>query len=115
MNEYCTLNFVPTNRMSQMVEKYVINNESHGLETFFDHEVFRAAYSEIKKSFLDFNLNGPSKKTYKEISEDIERKMRERVRTFLKKQFVGDDDEEEEMKTATGDISMLDQVVEHQK
>ena len=28
--------------------------------------------------------------------EDIERKMRERVRTFLKKQFVGDEEEDEE-------------------
>jgi hypothetical protein len=79
MNEYCTLNFVPASRMSAMVEKFVNTNESHGLETFFDHEVFRAAYSEIKKTMLDFNLTGPSKKSYREISEDIERKMREKV------------------------------------
>ena len=59
MNEYCTINFVPVSRMSQMVEKYVNNSDSHGLETFFDHEVFRAAYTEIKKSFLDLNLTGP--------------------------------------------------------
>ena len=113
MNEYCTLNFVPVSRMSQMVEKYVNNSESHGLETFFDHEVFRAAYTEIKKSFLDMNLTGPSKKSYKDISEDIERKMRERVRTFLKKQFVGDEEEDEELKTS--DMAMLDSVVEQQK
>lgn len=81
-----------------MVEKYVNNNESHGLETFFDHEVFRAAYTEIKKSFLDLSLTGPAKKSYKDISEDIERKMRERVRTFLKKQFVEDEEDEEEVK-----------------
>ena len=65
-----------------MVEKYVATNESHGLETFFDHEVFRAAYSEIKKSMLDLSLN--AKKSYRDISEDIERNMRSRVKTFLK-------------------------------
>lgn len=56
MNEYCTLNFVPASRMASMVEKYVTCNEAHGLETFFDHEVFRAAYTEIKKTMLDLNL-----------------------------------------------------------
>ena len=45
--------------------------------------------------------------------EDIERKMRERVRTFLKKQFVGDEEEDEELKTS--DMAMLDSVVEQQK
>lgn len=85
MNEYCTLNFVPASRMSAMVEKYVNTNESHGLETFFDHEVFRAAYSEIKKSMLDINLNGPVRKSYRDISEEIEKKMREKVQIFLKK------------------------------
>ncbi len=79
MNEYCTLNFVPPSRMSAMVEKYVNTNESNGLERFFDHEVFRAAYTEIKKTMLDININGPGRKTYREISEDIERKMREKV------------------------------------
>jgi hypothetical protein len=59
MNEYCTLNFVPAARMAATIEKYVNNNEAHGLETFFDHEVFRASYQEIRKSFLDANFNGP--------------------------------------------------------
>lgn len=53
MKEYCTLNFVPPARMASMVEKYVGQNEAHGLETFFDLEVFRAAYTEIKKTMLD--------------------------------------------------------------
>lgn len=32
-----------------MVDKYVNNNDVHGLETFFDLEVFRKSYFEVKK------------------------------------------------------------------
>ena len=39
--------------MAAMVEKYVNSNDVHGLETFFDHEVFRKSYLELKKLFLD--------------------------------------------------------------
>ena len=74
-----------------MVEKYVSQNESHGLETFFDHEVFRAAYTEIKKNMLDLSL--AQKKSYREISDEIEKKMRSRVQTFLKGVFMGDEDD----------------------
>lgn len=79
--------------MAQMVEKFVNTSEPHCLETFFDHEVFKAAYNEIKKSFLEFNITQGSKRSYREISEDIERKMREKVQAFMKKQFVEDEEE----------------------
>ncbi len=91
MNEYCTLNFVPAARMSAMVDKYVNSNESHGLETFFDHEVFRAAYTEIRKNMLELNLN--QKKSYREISLELEKGMRERVQHFFKGQFIEDSDD----------------------
>ena len=42
--------------MVAMVEKYVNTNQSHSLETFFDHEVFKATYNEIKRQFIDFNI-----------------------------------------------------------
>ena len=58
MNEYCTLNFVMPNKMAAMVENYVNCSDSNALEMFFDHEVFKAAYNEIKKTMLDLNLNG---------------------------------------------------------
>ena len=35
-----------------MLEKSVNSNEAHGLETFFDHEVFRKSYQEVKKYCL---------------------------------------------------------------
>ena len=44
MQEYCTLNFVPSGKMADMVEKYVNSQDVHGLETFFDHEVFKKSY-----------------------------------------------------------------------
>ena len=50
MHEKCTLNFVPVNKMVTILEKSVTQNESHALETFFDHEIFRKGYFEIKKS-----------------------------------------------------------------
>jgi len=56
MSEKCTLNFVPVPKMATMLDKYVNSNEAHGLETFFDHEVFRKSYHEIKKTLLENNL-----------------------------------------------------------
>lgn len=52
---------------------------------------------------LDLNLNGPVKKTYREMSDDIEKNMRERVQTFLKKVFVEDEMEEDDI--VMGDMS----------
>ena len=56
MKEKCTLNFVPVEKMANMMEKYVNSNDSHGLETFFDHEVFRKSYHEVRKLLLDKTL-----------------------------------------------------------
>ena len=50
MDEKCTLNFVPVTKMALMLDKCVNSNESHALETFFDHDVFRRSYQEVKKS-----------------------------------------------------------------
>ena len=53
MKELCTLNLVPLTKMSNMIEKFVGSNEAHALETFFDHEVFRKSYHEVRKSLID--------------------------------------------------------------
>jgi len=42
--------------MTTMLEKYVNSNEAHGLETFFDHEVFRKSYHEVRKNIGSLNL-----------------------------------------------------------
>jgi hypothetical protein len=73
MTEKCTLNFVPVNKMATMLEKYVNSNEAHGLETFFDHEVFRKSYHEIRKTMIDANaINGIGTKSFMDISSEIE-------------------------------------------
>ena len=87
MAEKCTLNFVPVNKMASMLEKYVTNGEAHGLETFFDHEVFRKSYHEIRKTMLDTNAIQASGKTYTDLQIEIETKLREKVRDFLNFQF----------------------------
>ena len=56
MNEKCTLNLVPTNKMLTMLNKYVSSNDAHELETFFDHEVFRKSYHEVRKNLQEMNL-----------------------------------------------------------
>lgn len=66
MNEKCTLNFVPVNKMTTMLEKYVNSNDTHGLETFFDHEVFRKSYHEVRKTLIDQNILQGTK-SYMEI------------------------------------------------
>lgn len=86
MTEKCTLNFVPVTKMATILEKYVNSNEAHGLETFFDHEVFRKSYHEVRKTLLDANLLA-SGKSYLDISKDIELQLRDRVRDFLSFQF----------------------------
>jgi len=53
MNECCSLNLIPTSKMAQMIERYVTSNESHGLETFVDHEIFRKSYHEVRRSLID--------------------------------------------------------------
>ena len=50
MDEKCTLNFVPVTKMASMLDKCVNSNEIHALETFFDHDVFRRSYQEVKKT-----------------------------------------------------------------
>jgi hypothetical protein len=39
--------------MQQLLEKYVTTNETHALETFFDHEVFRKSYHEVRRSLIE--------------------------------------------------------------
>ena len=53
MNEICQLKLVPTNKFAQMIERYVQSNETHGLETFIDHEVFRKSYHEVRRSLIE--------------------------------------------------------------
>lgn len=53
MNELCTLKLVPTNKFAQMIERYVQSNETHGLETFIDHEIFRKSYHEVRRSLIE--------------------------------------------------------------
>lgn len=71
MTEKCSLNFVPPTKMSVMLEKYVNSNDTHGLETFFDHEVFRKSYHEVRKTLLDNNILDGNK-SYLDIQKDIE-------------------------------------------
>lgn len=51
-----------------MIDKYVTSNDSHALETFFDHEVFRKSYHEIRKSIIDPGISS----NYKIITDDFE-------------------------------------------
>ena len=53
MRENSRLNLVPVHKMASMIDKYVSSTDSHALETFFDHEVFRKSYHEIRRSMLD--------------------------------------------------------------
>jgi len=53
LKETCTLNLVPVTKMAQMIERYVQSNDTHGLETFFDHEVFRKSYHEVRRSMIE--------------------------------------------------------------
>ena len=66
MNEYCTLNYVPANKMASLIDKYVCTTDPHGLEQFFDMEVFKKSYYEVKKYFIDTGIDS-SGKSYKEI------------------------------------------------
>jgi len=84
MNEHCTLNYVPANKMATLIDKYVSNNDVHGLELFFDMDVFKKSYYEVKKQFIDQNLDFCSR-SYKEASIEIESKLREKVKEYLNK------------------------------
>ena len=44
-----TLSLIPSGKMASEVEKYVNSNDLHGLTQFFDMEVFKKSYNEIKK------------------------------------------------------------------
>lgn len=55
MKENSTLNLVPVHKMASMIDKYVSSNDSHALATFFDHEVFRKSYHEIRRTLIDTN------------------------------------------------------------
>lgn len=68
--------------MLNMLEKYVNSNDSHGLETFFDHEVFRKSYHEVRKTLIDSNMMAGNK-SYTDIQKDIEHQLRDRVKDYL--------------------------------
>ena len=53
MNDLCSLKLVPTNKLANVIERYVQSNETHGLETFIDHEVFRKSYHEVRRSMIE--------------------------------------------------------------
>lgn len=39
--------------MTALLDKYVQSNETHLIETFFDHEVFRKSYREVRRSLIE--------------------------------------------------------------
>ena len=65
-----------------MLEKSVNSNEAHALETFFDHEVFRKSYHEVRKTLIQNNIISGDK-SFADISSEIETQLRDRVRDFL--------------------------------
>ena len=91
MRENSRLNLVPAHKMASMIDKYVTSNDSHTLETFFDHEVFRKSYHEIRRSMLD-NSNG----TAAAITDEFEHQLREKVRSYLAYTFGGSAQGEDE-------------------
>ena len=84
--------------MLSMLEKYVGSNDAHGLETFFDHEVFRKSYHEVRKTLIDSKMMAGNK-SYAEIQNDIEHQLRERVKDYLNYQFesIHDNDDYEDL------------------
>ena len=64
--------------MCNMIDKFVSSNEAHALETFFDHEVFRKSYHEVRKSLIDSSAH-----TGYAIHDELELQLREKVRGFL--------------------------------
>ena len=93
MKANCTLNLVPAHKMASMIDKYVSSNDSHALETFFDHEVFRKSYHEIRRSIIDQKINYA-------ISEEFEHQLREKVRGYLSVTFGASHDDDDEMDEA---------------
>ena len=69
--------------MAAMIDKYVSSNDSHALATFFDHEVFRKSYHEIRRTLIDTN----EKKGAAAITDEFEHQLRDKVRNFLAYQF----------------------------
>ena len=69
MREKCSLNLVPGHKMAAMIDKYVSSNNSHSLEAFFDHEVFRKSYHEIVRTLIDVN----QKKGAATLTDEFER------------------------------------------
>lgn len=88
INEVCQLSLIPSNKMAQMIDRYVVSNETHGLETFIDHEVFRRSYHEIRRSIIDQPTTVQSLvRGGSSTSADLEKNIREKVRTYLHTQF----------------------------
>ena len=73
--------------MAQVIDKYVSHNDTHLLETFFDHEVFRKSYHEVRRSLIETSAH-----TKYAVHDQLEEQMRDKVRSFLNFQF-GDGDE----------------------
>ena len=88
MKDHCSLNLVPVHKMASMIDKYVSSNEAHGLETFFDHEVFRKSYHEVRRKMLDSNKSFA-------ITSEFETQLRDQVRTYLNYTFGSTADDED--------------------
>lgn len=86
MNELCSLKLIPTNKIAQMIEHYVQSNETHGLETFIDHEIFRKSYHELRRSLIE---QPGAVQAFAKVGNntELETQLREKVKSFLHLQF----------------------------
>ena len=87
IKETCSLNLVSAGKMAQVIDKYVQHNDTHLLETFFDHEVFRKSYHEVRRSLIETSAHSKYA-----VHDQLEEQMRDKVKSFLNFQF-GDADE----------------------
>ena len=92
MKDTCNLNLVPVHKMAGMIDKYVSSNDSHALETFFDHEVFRKSYHELRRKMIE-----DSNRRNFAITDEFETQLRDTVRSYLNATFGANPDEDDEM------------------
>ena len=69
-----------------MIEHYVQSNETHGLETFIDHEIFRKSYHELLRSLIE---QPGAVQAFAKVGNntELETQLREKVKSFLHLQF----------------------------
>lgn len=82
MNDLCSLKLIPTNKIAQIIERYVTSNEVHGLETFIDHEVFRKSYHEVRRSLIE-QPGAVEAFTRSGGNSELEIQLREKVKSYL--------------------------------